>query len=78
MTREYHISKLTFLKIFGLGKKFRPNFQHFFRNFKPKITEIVSETQRSPYDPHYKVVELAEISRLRYSNVKSDVGNKVI
>ena len=41
MTREYHISKLTFLKIFGLRKFFRPKFQNFLRIFRPKMTKIV-------------------------------------
>ena len=108
MTREYHISKLTFLKIFGFEKKFWRKFQNFwpiFENFASKIfvenswfpptvprdsgrepwvfdnfqsskifrsknlksTKSVSETSPIHLDPHYKVVELAEICRLRYS-----------
>ena len=43
----------------------------------PKSTKSVSETPPIHYGPHDKLVELAEICRLRYSNVKSDDRNMV-
>ena len=81
-----------FLKIFGFEKKFWRKFQNFwpiFENFACPLRSqiwwsflrwLLQNTNFPPssaLDPHYKVVELAEICRLRYSKVKSDVGNMV-
>ena len=79
-----------FLKIFGFEKKFWRKFQNFwpiFENFACPLRSqiwwsflrwLLQNTNFPPssaLDPHYKVVELVEICRLRYSKVKSDVGN---
>ena len=70
MTREYHISQLSFLKIFRYFHIFfdmKIIFEHILGVMdlqNQKSSKSVSETSPIHLDSHDKVVELAEISRL--------------